>query len=119
MSNSREEPILKEVVKVQMYNPHTDEERPIKRANFEGISDIFEHDRVEELRDEGWFTRGIGAKVAYKGRVYKITVAGNSRIGYVKIEDVEDTERGRELHEIVRNKYLKHFRIYSEVRDIE
>lgn len=115
MSNN-EDPILKEISEVKMYNPNTTEQEPIKRADFEGISDIFDDDRVEELRDEGWFTRGIGAKFGYKGRVYKVTVSGNSRLGYVKVEDVEDIDIGRELHTIIRDKYLDHFRLHPEVQ---
>lgn len=113
---SDDEPVLKEIMEVHMYNPQTNEDRPLKRADFEGITDIFEDDRVEELREEGWFTRGIGAKVAYKNRVYKVTVAGNSRLGYVKVEDVADLEVGRELHDIIKDKFLDNFRIYSEVQ---
>lgn len=113
---SSSEPVLKEITEVHMYNPQTNQDRPIKRADFEGISDIFEDERVEELRDEGWFTRGIGAKIAYRNRVYKVTVAGNSRLGYVKIEDVADLDVGRELHQVVKDKFLDHFRIYPEVQ---
>ncbi|WP_152421711.1 hypothetical protein [Halogeometricum pallidum] len=116
MSDEKPEPVIEEISEVKMYNPQTDQDRPIKRADFEGISDIFEDDQVEDLRDEGWFTRGIGAKVSYRNRIYKVTVSGNSRIGYVKVEDVEDAEIGRELHDIIKDRYLDNFRIYPQVQ---
>ncbi|WP_152418143.1 MULTISPECIES: hypothetical protein [unclassified Haloferax] len=115
MSKSSEDPVLIEITEVQMYNPQTDDEHPIKRADFEGITDIFDDDQVNELRDEGWFTRGITGKFEYKKRVYKVTVSGNSRLGYVKVENIEDLDHGRELHTIIRDKYLDNFRIYPEV----
>jgi hypothetical protein len=116
--SSNDEPVLLEIMEVKMYNPTTNEDRPIKRADFEGISDIFENEQVEELRSDGWFTRGIGAKIAYKDRIYKVTVSGNSKLGYVKVEDIADMEIGRELHQIIRNRYLDNFRIHPEVQGL-
>lgn len=115
---NKEKPEILEVSEVKMFNPDTDETNPIKRGDFEGISDIYNDPRVEELRDEGWFTRGITAKIEYKNRVYEATVSGNTKLGYVKISNIEDIDYGRELQEKLRRAFLKHFRIYPEVNGI-
>ena len=111
-------PVLTKINEVKMYNPDTDTTEPIKKADFSAESDIFEADRIQQLRKEGWITRGVSAKFDYRGRIYSVTVAGNSRMGYVTVGDVENVMRGQELHDIIKERYLNNFRICPRVKDL-
>lgn len=108
MSES-EEPVIGEISEVKMYNPDTGEDDPIATIDFKGITDIFEHDDIEERRDNGWIVRGFTADVDYKNKRYEVTVAGNQVMGYVKIDNIADFDEGTELQEIMREAFQEHF----------
>jgi len=103
------DPIIGEISEVKMYNPVTGEDDPIETIDFKGITDIFEHDDIEERRDNGWIVRGFTADVDYRNKRYEVTVAGNQVMGYVKVDDIADFEEGNELLEKMRGAFRDHF----------
>lgn len=116
--SSSDKPKVDEVVEVDMYNPNMDRADPVQKADLEGEYHIFDSDQVTELRSEGWYERGVGIKMTYRNRIYRIKVAGKERIGYVKIEDIEDIDRGKELLSKIRSRYLEHFRVLPSTKGL-
>lgn len=102
-------PEIGEISEVKMYNPETDEDDPIETIDFKGITDIFEHKDIRERRNDGWIVRGFTADVYYKKKKYEVTVAGNSVMGYVKVDDIGEYDEGKELQRIMREKFRKRF----------
>lgn len=106
---SDDEPRIREIHEVKMYNPETGEDDPIETIDFKGIMDIFEHDDIVDRRENGWVVRGFSADVDYKKKRYEVTVAGNNRMGYVKLSDIAEYEEGEELIGILRSRFREHF----------
>lgn len=107
--SDRDTPDVGEINEVKMYNPETGEDDPIETIDFKGITDIFEHEDIEERRDNGWIVRGFTADVDYKNKRYEVTVAGNQVMGYVKVDDIAEFEEGNELLDIMREAFREHF----------
>lgn len=107
--SGEDEPVIGEISDVKMYNPDTGEDDPIETIDFKGITDIFEHDDIEERRDNGWIVRGFTADVDYKNKRYEVTVAGNQVMGYVKVDDIADFDEGAELQETMREAFQEYF----------
>lgn len=113
MSNnsSHPNPDLYEITEVNLYNPSTDEDEPIRKAGFESYTDIFNDNRVIELRNAGWIMTGLEMSVGYRDEIFTVTIGTNSKIGYVKIEDIGSPDKANELRDILRSRYLDHFRL--------
>jgi len=113
MTNQTSEPKILAVDKVDLFNPSTESDETLKRIDFQGFdgSNILDHDVVERRINDGWIPRGLEAKVNYKNVTYKVRVAGNNKMGYVKTEDIGDVSKARELQKKVREKFLEHFRL--------
>lgn len=107
--SEKDAPEIGEISEVKMYNPDTREDDPIETIDFKGITDIFEHEDIEERRDNGWIVRGFTADVDYKEKRYEVTVAGNQVMGYVKVDDIAEFDEGNELLEIMRDAFQEHF----------
>lgn len=112
-----EEITLKSIKDVHLYNPFTDEEDEIKKIDYIGDDnsniDINENELVQERIDDDWVIRGITAKVAYDGLVFEVTVSGSQAMGYAKVEDIGDYQKGKELMNKLRSKFMDNFRVYS------
>lgn len=70
-----DEPLVDDVVEVDMYNPDMDRADPVQKADLEGEYHIFDSDQVNELRSDGWYERGVGVKMTYRNRIYRVKVA--------------------------------------------
>lgn len=105
-------PTLRQITEVHLYNKESDEEEPLKAIDYEGVEDIYEADTVKERReDDDWAIRGLKAELYYQNGIYDVTVSGKSRIGYVKIEGIDNMSVAIDLLEWLRSKYMENFRL--------
>lgn len=117
-STDQNEPALVEVHDLQLKNPTStgsaveddDDNDEIKMKltdiDFEG-TDIAEHPKVRSEIEDGWIIKRLSANVRYKQELMNVTIAGNSVLGYTKIENFTSRAKAEELSEDVRNRYLK------------
>lgn len=105
------ESVIERINEVKMYNPDTESDDPIKKIDYMGgdTGDVFGDDEIEDKKSEGWIIRGLSAKLNHQGLKYEVTVAGNKRMGYVKLENIGDYDAGTDLIIQLRELYMDHF----------
>jgi hypothetical protein len=106
--SSSDQPEIREITDVKMYNPEQDETDPLKKIDFEGATDIFEHEDIIERRRNGWVITGFEAQVAFRDLIYEVTIAGNSMMGYVTVDGIKNPSDGDVLLEIMRDAFAEH-----------
>jgi hypothetical protein len=104
------EPVLLRIDNIQLTDPTISEspdDQTIEKINFDGRS-IAEHDEVREYTDEEWIIKGFEAPLHYEGDNYDLKISGNEVMGYVRIKNVKDFDKGQELIDQLRERYLEH-----------
>lgn len=104
-------PFIRQIRDVFMYNPSTEAD-DIKKIDYQGgdNGDIFDHDTIEDRRNEDWIIRGFLAKMGYQSDVLEVSIAGTSQMGYIKVSDISNIDSANELMTILREKYMEHIR---------
>lgn len=102
---------IERIDEVKMYNPDTEADDPIKKIDYMGgdTGDVFGDDEIEDKKSEGWIIRGLSAKLTHQDLTYDVTVAGNKKMGYVKLENIGDYDAGANLIIQLRELYMDHF----------
>lgn len=99
-------PILYEITEIKMRNPEPD-------ANLESIqfsgNEIDTYNEIEEYRLNGWTIQSFSAKIYYNDLIYDVTVSIGKTMSYMKIEGVGDFQKGSELAEEIRDRFMNFF----------
>lgn len=99
-------PVLVEVVSLDMTNPAHDSN--IRSIHFSGHK-IDRADEIREYEDEGWVTNGFESIVRYAGQLYSLRIYVGDRVQYIKLEEVSDYDKGLDLLEDIRDRFLAKF----------
>ncbi len=109
-----EGPTLLSVDGVKLHNPpnmrddeEDEEEVSLKNIDFNG-SNVREHPEIRDHLDRNWIIKNIEAAVHYDDSLFTLKMAGTEVMGYSKIEDVNNYDKGNELINEVRSRYLEH-----------
>lgn len=102
-------PKLVRVDEVKLFNPQKNKDERIDKIDFEG-SDLADHPYIEERLSEGYVMRGFAARVVFDGELFDIAFSGTEMMGYAKVEDIKNREKAQRLMDILREKYLEHFK---------
>jgi len=106
-------PTLLQIDRVIMHNPAEgkgegdDDKSHLKKLDFEGTN-IREHPDVQEQLSRGWLIKGIVAAVQFEESIFKIRISGNQVMGYAKVANVKDYNKGTRLLDDIRERYLSH-----------
>ena len=113
MSSGRSNPTIIAIEAIDLFHPLTESEETLERIDFQGFegASIANHEAVEDRISDGWVPRGIEGKIRYESVKYNVRISGNSKMGYVKIEDIGNIDRAQELQDILRERFLEYFRL--------
>lgn len=105
------EPELLRIEEVQLINTNDDNEaeKAISRIDYEG-QDLLETEEVTSHTDGDYVIRGFKAKVQFKNEVVSIAISTSNTMSYAKIENAGNHQLAQELIELLRERYLTHFR---------
>lgn len=107
--SSELEPKLVEIKEVKLHNPQEDEDKRIQKVDIEG-NDLGNADYIDELHEEGYITRGFTARVVFDGELFDIAFSGSDMMGYAKVEDIGNYQKGQQLMDDIRERYMTNFR---------
>jgi len=106
---------IRSVNSVDLYNSgddHNDISEMSMRSS--GLTrDIFSLSDITDRIDQGWFIKSIEFSIEYDQGVFDITVAGSEKMGYAKIEKINDMQKGMGLMNEIRRRYLDHLRSFD------
>ena len=105
----RKNPLLTSIDTVRIYHPIEAKEHDISKIKFEGFN-IFENKEIKEKIKDGWKVIGLKMVIKHKGVSFKVKIGGTIQLSYVTIECGRNFNLAKELHNIIEEKFIYHFR---------
>lgn len=101
-------PALVRIEEVKLVNTQA-ENADIKSIDYEG-EDLLETDEVTAHTNDGYVMRGFKAKMEYDREIFDVSINTSNTMSYAKIDDAGNYAKAEELMDILRDRYLSHFR---------